>query len=219
MSRRKACWAYRGKPGPRPCPERRPGPRRPTEPAVGESEGRTLSRGPIRTASVAAASETDPGLSEPTDNEIPPKRQAAGYRTGMEGPTGEERTAPTSSTRVLGARSGQSSPSRPDSRGSERGGALRQSPSARGRKAALAPQGPAAGGPGTEGRAERTHHGGWRGPFKAAGGRFAAGPWLGHHLGEGGGNAGGGGCSAGSAQPEPSASPRLLYKPARNNES
>ena len=89
----------------------------------------------------------------------------------------------------------------------------------RGRKAASAPQGPAARAPGTEGRAERTHHGGWRGPFKAAGGRFAAGPWLGHHLGEGGGNASGGGCSTGSAQPEPSASPRLLYKPARNNES
>lgn len=34
----------------------------------------------------------------------------------MEGPTGEERTAPTSSTRVLGARSGQSSPSRPEHR-------------------------------------------------------------------------------------------------------
>lgn len=163
------------------------------------------------------------GLSEPTNNEMPPKRQATGYRTGMEGPTGEDRTAPTFSTRLLGARSGQSSHSRPENRGSERGGALRQSPSARaavrGRKAGSAPQGPATGRPGTESRAERTHHGGRRGPFKAAGGRFAAGPWLGHHLGEGGGNAGGGGCRTGSAQPEPSASPRLLYKPARNNES
>lgn len=36
-----------------------------------------------------------------------------------------------------------------------------------------------------ESRAERTHHGRRRGPFKTAGGRFAAGPWLGHHLGEG----------------------------------
>lgn len=41
-------------------------------------------------------------------------------------------------------------------------------------------------GPRTEGRAELTHHGGRSGPFQAAGGRFAAGPWLGHHLGEGG---------------------------------
>lgn len=36
-----------------------------------------------------------------------------------------------------------------------------------------------------ESRAERTHLGRRRGPFKTAGGRFAAGPWLGHHLGEG----------------------------------
>lgn len=163
------------------------------------------------------------GSSELTDNEILPKRQATGYRTGIKGLTGEERTAPTFSTHVLGTRCGQSSHSRPENRGSERGGALWESPSARaavrGRKAGSAPQGPAAGGPGAEGRAKRTHHGGRRGPFKAASGRFAAGPWLGHHLGEGGGNAGGRGCRTGSAQPEPSASPRLLYKPARNNES
>lgn len=142
----------------------------------------------------------------------------------MEGPIGEEGTAPTFNTCVLGARSGQSPHSRQENRGSERGGALRECPSAwtavRGPKAGPGPQDRAAGAPETEGRAERTHHGGRRGPFKAAGGRFAAGPWLGHHLGEGGGgNAGGGGCKTGSAQPEPSASPRLLYKPARNNES
>lgn len=47
---------------------------------------------------------------------------------------------------------------------------------------------------GAESRTERTHHGRRSGPFKTAGGRFAAGPWLGHHLGEGGGNAGDGGC-------------------------
>lgn len=58
-------------------------------------------------------------------------------------------------------------------------------PRLRGRKAGQGPQGGTAGVPGVEGRAERTHHGGRRGPFKAAGGRFAAGPWLGHHLGEG----------------------------------
>lgn len=165
--------------------------------------------------SVAAASETDPGLSEPTHNEILPKRQATGYRTGMEGPTGEERTAPTFSTRVLGARSGQSSPSRPENR-AQRGAAPCGSPpthgaAVRGRKAALAPPGPAARGPGTEGRAERTHHGGWRGPFKAAGGRFAAGPWLGHHLGEGGGNASGGGCSTVAPRSLSPAPPRACY--------
>lgn len=128
--------------------------------------------------------------------------------------------APTFNTRVLGAGNGQSPHS------------LRGKPRLReGRRPSGVPQrmglgsGPKAGpqvlraGPQTEGRAERTHHSGWRGPFKAAGGRFAAGPWLGHHLGEGAGNAGGGGCSTGSAQPEPSASLRLLYKPARNNES
>lgn len=53
------------------------------------------------------------------------------YRTGMEGPIGEEGTAPTVKTRVLGAGSGQSPYSRPETPGSERGGALRESPSAR----------------------------------------------------------------------------------------
>lgn len=46
--------------------------------------------------------------------------------------------------------------------------------------------------------------------FKAAGGRFAAGPWLGLSPGGGGGNASGGGCSTGSAQLSP-APPRACY--------
>lgn len=36
MSRQMACWAYRERPDPRPCPEGLPGPQRPTEPAVGK---------------------------------------------------------------------------------------------------------------------------------------------------------------------------------------
>lgn len=39
MSRQTACWAYRGRPDPRPCPERLPGPPRPTEPAARGTEG------------------------------------------------------------------------------------------------------------------------------------------------------------------------------------
>ena len=61
----------------------------------------------------------------------PPQTTSHWLQDRMKGPTGEERTAPTSSTRVLGARSGQSSPSWPENRGSERDGALRQSSSAR----------------------------------------------------------------------------------------
>lgn len=131
MSRRKACWAYRERPGPRPCPERRPGPQRPTEPAVGEREKPHSELRAESGAQRCCCLGDRPGLRERTDNEIPPQTTSHGLQDRMKGPTGEERTAPTFSTRVLGARSGQSSPSWPENRGSERHGALRQSPSAR----------------------------------------------------------------------------------------
>lgn len=137
----------------------------------------------------------------------------------MEGPGGEEKTAPTFNTRVLDAGSRQSPHPPPDNRGSERGGALRESPSewaaVRGRQA----------GPGPQGRVADRRQGLTHSPCRAARSLPGSGRSLcsrtlaGPSPGGGGGNAGGGGCSTGSAQPEPSASLRLLYKPARNNES
>lgn len=99
MSRRTACWACRGTPGPRPCPERPPGLRRPTAPAGARTGGQREpggTRSPEPSGPAAAdANGTEGRLrGAPTDNEMPPGRHAVGSRSRGRGPSGQEKPVP-----------------------------------------------------------------------------------------------------------------------------
>lgn len=163
-----------------------------------------------------------PGLRQRrTDNEIPPndKPRATGQDERAYWRKGRlQLLAPR--PRCQGAV--KSSPSWPENRGlrearrpavSQRTGQL-----FRGRKAASAPRGPAARAPGTEGRPNRLTMAGGAVPSRQRVVALQPDPGWAITWGRGRERKRQR-LQHGSAQPGPSASPRLLYKPARNNES
>lgn len=138
----------------------------------------------------------------------------------MKPTTEAEGTAPTFNMRVLGAGSGQNPHPWPESQESERGGALRESPRKGSERFGAGKPGPIPrAGPRTKTGPSGLTMAGGAVPSRQRVVALQPDPGWAITWGRGGGNAGGGGCRTGSAQPEPSASPRQLYKPARNNES
>lgn len=195
-SRQTVCWACKGRPDPRPCPERLPAPRSPTEPTVAERRGEPSTEPGTQRSCYPCDKAGTPAhrLTTKSPRDAAPQAEGQarkGLLEGWDGPNfsrthpgrreGSQPTCPVGKTEPL--REGRRPPGVPTSpplSGAPGSGwwpeSRAESPEFGGLRAET-------GGRGCEDRAGGTHHGGRRSPFQTAGGRFAAGPWLGHHLG------------------------------------